>query len=131
MVYTPQSREVEEMIMLIGELAHRTGLSKDTIRFYEEKGLIVASNRKAGTRVYKDFSPETVEQLILINRGKELGFTLKEIKQFIDELGSNLMSQEKQVQIIQYKLAEIEEKIQRLNERKTYLATKLNKLMEI
>jgi len=131
MVYTPQSREVEEMIMLMGELAHRTGLSKDTIRFYEKKGLIVASDRKAGTRVYKDFSPETVDQLILINRGKELGFTLKEIKQFIDELGSNLMSQEKQVQIIQYKLAEIDEKMQRLNEKKTYLATKLNKLTEI
>ncbi|MGF1518891.1 MAG: MerR family DNA-binding transcriptional regulator [Nodosilinea sp.] len=40
--------------MLIGELAKQTGLSKDTIRFYEKMGLIAASHRPAGTRFYKE-----------------------------------------------------------------------------
>ncbi|MEB3309613.1 MAG: MerR family DNA-binding transcriptional regulator [Snowella sp.] len=33
-------------MMLIGELAQRTGLTRDTIRFYEKMGLISASDRR-------------------------------------------------------------------------------------
>lgn len=56
--------------MLIGELARKTSLSKDTIRFYEKLGLITAQERQAGTRIYKEFSEETVERLLMINQGK-------------------------------------------------------------
>ena len=44
--------------MLIGELAEVSGLSKDTIRFYEKIGLIQAGDRIAGTRRYKEFSEQ-------------------------------------------------------------------------
>ncbi len=46
--------EIGMTTMLIGELAKQTGLSKDTIRFYEKMGLIAASHRPAGTRFYKE-----------------------------------------------------------------------------
>ncbi len=55
--------------MLIGELARQTGLSKDTIRFYEKMGLIAASQRPAGTRLYKEYDPDMVERLALISQG--------------------------------------------------------------
>ena len=47
--------------MLIGELSRKTGLTKDTIRFYEKLGLITAGERQAGTRLYKEFSEEMLQ----------------------------------------------------------------------
>jgi MerR family copper efflux transcriptional regulator len=116
--------------MLIGELSKKTGLSKDTIRFYEKIGLIHTSDRRAGTRLYKEYHPETVERLLMIIQGKGLGFTLNEIKQLLDEWGDGSMSSQDQIKIIERKIAEVAEKIRRLDEIKTYLVAKLRKLNE-
>ena len=114
----------------MGELARKTGLSKDTIRFYEKIGLITAKERQAGTRLYKEFSEETIERLLMINQGKGLGFTLSEIKQLIDEWGDGTMPQHEQIGVIERKLEEIAQKMQRLDEIKSYLTTKLGKLKQ-
>ncbi len=114
--------------MLISELAKQTGLSKDTIRFYEKIGLITAQERQAGTRLYKEFSQETAERLLLISQAKRLGFTLSEIKQLIDEWGDGTMSKYDQIQVIERKLKEIAQKMQQLDEIKRYLTAKLCKL---
>lgn len=116
--------------MLIGELSKQTGLSKDTIRFYEKVGLISASDRRAGTKLYKEYSLETIERLRMITQGKGLGFTLSEIKQLLEEWGSGAMSKRDQVEVIERKIEEIAEKTQRLDAIKTYLVTKLSKLNE-
>ena len=116
--------------MLIGELSKKTGLSKDTIRFYEKMGLIVASDRRAGTRIYKEYNPETVERLLMIAQGKGLGFTLNEIKQLLDEWGSGAISKRDQIKIVECKIEEIVEKIRQLDAIKTYLVAKLSKLNE-
>ncbi|MBW4658999.1 MAG: MerR family transcriptional regulator [Drouetiella hepatica Uher 2000/2452] len=133
MEYTPQSRgfwKIWVTVMLIGELSKKTGLSKDTIRFYEKIGLIVASDRRAGTRLYREYSQETVERLLMIAQGKGLGFRLSEIKQLLDEWGDGTLSKRNQVAIMERKIEEIVEKTQQLNAIKTYLATKLSKLNE-
>ncbi|MBD2775092.1 MerR family transcriptional regulator [Iningainema tapete] len=116
--------------MLIGELSRKTGLSKDTIRFYEKMGLISASDRQAGTRIYKEYGTDTVERLLMINQGKGLGFTLSEIKQLINEWGNDGMPKLEQIQIIERKLEEITRKMQQLEEIKTYLSTKLSRLKQ-
>lgn len=114
--------------MLIGELSKKTGLSKDTIRFYEKMGLIAASDKQAGTRIYKEYTAEIVDRLLMINQGKGLGFTLNEIKQMLDDWGSNAMPQSEQIRTIEPKLEEIAKKIQKLSEIKSYLTTKLSRL---
>lgn len=114
--------------MLIGELSKQTGLSKDTIRFYEKTGLISARDRCAGTRLYKEYSSETIERLHLIMQGKGLGFTLSEIKQLLNEWGGGGMSTQDQVKVIERKIEEIVEKTQQLDAIKTYLVAKLRKL---
>ncbi|MBD2692058.1 MerR family transcriptional regulator [Anabaena catenula] len=116
--------------MLIGELSQKTGLSKDTIRFYEKIGLIAASDKPAGTRIYKEYNAETVERLFLINQGKGLGFTLSEIKQLIDQWGSDAMPESEQIKTIERKLTEIDHKIQQMSNIKSYLAAKLGKLKQ-
>jgi MerR family copper efflux transcriptional regulator len=70
--------------MKIGELAKLTGVSVDTLRFYEEKGLVKAIGRtEAG---YRNFSPATVEQMKFIKFAQGLGFSLQEILEVIPYL---------------------------------------------
>lgn len=115
--------------MLIGELSKRTGLTKDTIRFYEKLGLITADDRQAGTRLYKEFSEQMLQQLLLIHQAKALGFTLKEIKQFVRDWGSHArIPTDEQICIVERKLEEISQKMQQLAEIQSYLSTKLKRL---
>ena len=115
-------------MMLIGELAQKTGLSKDTIRFYEQMGLIIASDRQAGSRTYKEFSVETIERLLLINQGKSLGFTLNEMKQLIDASIDGSLPIEEKIKITKCKLDQVNEKIRQLQAIEIQLAIKLSQL---
>jgi DNA-binding transcriptional MerR regulator len=69
--------------MRIGELAARTGLSRDAIRFYEKVGLV--AGRRLGNG-YRDFPPETVPWLRYVRTAQALGFSLGEIAAHLTEL---------------------------------------------
>ena len=114
--------------MLIGELAQKTGLSKDTIRLYEQMSLIVASDRQAASRIYKEFGAETIERLQLITQGKSLGFTLNEMKQLMDASIDGSLPLDEKVKIIKVKLEQVNNKIRQLQEIEIQLTVKLNKL---
>ncbi len=64
----------------ISELAASFELTPRTIRFYEDEGLL-APGRDGTTRVYRR---RDRARLALICRGKRLGFSLAEIKEFLD-----------------------------------------------
>ncbi len=68
--------------MLIGTLSMRTGLPKDTIRYYQKLGLIQPASRREGG--YREYSDDTVSTLTFIKNAKRLGFTLTEIKGLMD-----------------------------------------------
>lgn len=116
--------------MLIGELAQKTGLSKDTVRFYEKMGLIEATARQAGTRTYLEFSPEMLERVVIITQGKSLGFTLNEIKHLIDTWGNRSVPIAEKLKVIDRKLEELSEKMRQLEEIKLYLSAKRNRITE-
>lgn len=66
----------------IGEAAEATGLSLRTIRFYEEVGLVVPSDRSSGGfRLYTD---DDIGRLALIKQMKPLDFTLDEMRELLD-----------------------------------------------
>ncbi|MEE9148466.1 MAG: heavy metal-responsive transcriptional regulator [Candidatus Tectomicrobia bacterium] len=66
----------------IGELATRSGLSRDTIRFYEREAVLPKPARtQTGYRLYQ---PEMVERLHFIKRAQALGLSLTEIKSLLD-----------------------------------------------
>ena len=60
----------------IAELARLTGLPASTLRYYEEKGLIVSIGRRGLKRL---FDPSVVDRLSLIALGRAAGFSLDEI----------------------------------------------------
>lgn len=115
--------------MLIGELSKRTGLTKDTIRFYQKMGLVITSDRQAGTRIYKEFNEEMMQRLVVINQAKALGFTLNEIRQLVEEWGTpSAIPESEQIRIVERKLEEISQKMHQLAEIQSYLAAKLSRL---
>ncbi len=116
--------------MLIGELSKQTGLSKDTIRFYEKLGLITAISNEMEKKSYKKYSSETIERLSTIAQGKGLGFTLGEIKQLLDDWGDGEISKRDLVNIVERKIEEVINKKQQLESIETYLINKLSKLNE-
>lgn len=64
--------------MDIAEVARESGVPASTLRFYEEKGLIVPVGRRGLRRV---FDPHVLERLALIALGRSAGFSLDEIAQ--------------------------------------------------
>ncbi|BAV34450.1 MerR family transcriptional regulator [Sulfuricaulis limicola] len=62
--------------MDITEVAKRSGVPASTLRFYEEKGLIVSVGRRGLRRL---FDPRVLERLALIALGRTAGFSLDEI----------------------------------------------------
>ncbi|MFF0065679.1 MerR family transcriptional regulator [Streptomyces sp. NPDC005279] len=69
--------------MRIGELAAQSGMTKDTIRFYEKIGLVTGERLANG---YRDFPPETVTWLQYVRTAQTLGFSLAEIARTGEEL---------------------------------------------
>ena len=63
--------------MHIGELALATGLSRDTLRFYEKRGLLRARRQANG---YRDYPADAVQWLCYLRSAQALGFTLAEIE---------------------------------------------------
>lgn len=67
----------------VTQLARDLGITARTIRFYEDKGLI-SPQRAGSTRIY---TSRDRARMILILRGKRLGFSLREIKDYLDLYG--------------------------------------------
>lgn len=96
-----------------------TGLSKDTLRFYEKEKLIPEPARDAnGYRVY---SAKVVEQLNMITMAKNLGFTLKEIKELSQLLYSQHLTPKTMAAKLTQKSSEIEMKIDELSKIKNLI----------
>ncbi len=65
----------------IGQLAARSGVGVETIRFYERKGIITQPARPANG--YRKYDDQIAERIRFVQQAQELGFTLKEIKQLL------------------------------------------------
>lgn len=67
-------------LFTVNELARDLGITARTLRFYEAKGLL-SPQRVGTTRVY---TKRDRARMRLILRGKRLGFSLAEVKEFLD-----------------------------------------------
>ena len=67
---------------LMKDLVKKTGLSADTIRFYEKKGLIQPTLR--GENNYRYYNSNALRRLVFIQRCRALDMTLKEIQALIE-----------------------------------------------
>ncbi len=68
--------------LTIGKIARRAEVGIETIRFYQREGLIDEPPRRESG--YRQYPEETVSRLLFIKRAKEIGFTLREIKELLE-----------------------------------------------
>jgi MerR family Zn(II)-responsive transcriptional regulator of zntA len=111
--------------MLIGELVERTGLTKDTIRFYEKKGLIELDRKSRRENNYKEYPEYVLNKLMLIRKLKDFGFTLHEIDTFLGLWKDEDASCKNLKFTLENKVVQVNEHIQKLMELKTRLSNSL------
>lgn len=107
--------------MLIGELSKQTGLSRDTIRFYEKQGLIAVGRKERRFNNYKEYSEGTRERLLQIKRIKSFGFTLNETAEFLTMIENKQASCGNVSVKISEKVTLIDQKIMQLIELRTLM----------
>ena len=95
-----------------GHLAQQTGVNVETLRFYERTGLLPKPPRRVSG--YREYPADSVRLIRFIKRAKELGFTLREIRELlalrIDEgttCGQVRERAERKVVDVQQKLADL------------------------
>jgi MerR family transcriptional regulator, copper efflux regulator len=93
----------------IGEMARRSKVSVETVRYYEREGLLQHPQRKPSG--YRQYDEQTVAVLQFIMRAKEFGFTLKEIKSLLAFKSNTTASRAEFRQQAQNKVAEMDTKI--------------------
>ena len=113
--------------MRIGEIASATGISPDTLRFYEKRGLLRARRSSNG---YRSYPPEAVDWLRYIRLAQTLGFTLKEIEADLPLLSAPEDSAPQLRAALERKLADIDQRIEGLGMLRGELARRLGKNME-
>ncbi len=62
----------------IGALSKRSGVNIETIRYYEKIGVMPKPGRTSGN--YRIYGPENLKRLSFVRRGRELGFSLDELR---------------------------------------------------
>ena len=99
-------------LLSIGKIAKQAGVSVETIRFYERKGLLQEPRRKESG--YRQYQEEDVRKLVFIQHAKNLGFSLNEIRDLMS-LQTDSRSTSREVKdMAEHKLQDIEEKIKML-----------------
>lgn len=111
--------------MLIGELSKKTGLTKDTIRFYEKKGLIPEAKKLRPYNNYKEYTDETLNRLLTIKKVKSFGFTLNESAELLDMVELNTATCETVSAKVAAKVELVEQKIRELEELKNLMIQKI------
>ncbi|MEV0614688.1 MerR family transcriptional regulator [Nonomuraea sp. NPDC050404] len=94
--------------LTISELRARTGVASSALRFYERKGLLYATRRAGGKRVYDEVA---VEQIALIDLLKQAGFTLSEIAALVGPDGRTALGWRAAAVA---KLRELDERVERI-----------------
>ena len=104
--------------MKIGELARLAGINASAIRYYEKLGLLPPPSRTGGQRRY---SSSAVDRALLIRFARDMGFTLGEIKLFLDGLRETAAVGPRWKKLAHRKLAEVDQNIARSLKLKTLL----------
>lgn len=108
--------------MRIGELAQACDVSRDTLRFYEERGLIAAQRSANG---YRDYPVEMVQLVLYIKTAQRLGFSLGEIGSSVGALWQAADPDSAVSQLLRDKLTLIETRINELGQLRQELQQRL------
>lgn len=100
--------------MLIGEVAERTSLTVDAIRFYERRSLLPKAERSAGR--FRLYTESALKRIRFIRQMQGLGFSLREIRKLIHLRERKADGCESVKALLNAKLADVRAKINELRQ---------------
>ena len=121
--------KVKQVFMRISELAHQSGLSQDTIRYYEKVGLLAGLPMKRRDNNYRDFGPAVLQRLRVIGDLKEFGFTLPDIAEMVMLYDADAGNCSENIPKMQATLKDLDAKISRLSAFRHRLETTLGECL--
>jgi MerR family transcriptional regulator, copper efflux regulator len=104
--------ETDGQLLQAGEVARRAGVSKDTLRFYEQRGLLAPPQRRSNN--YRAYPAGTVERVLWIRRVLAAGFTIDELARILAERDRGGIPCRSVRALGAAKLAEVEERLREL-----------------
>lgn len=104
----------ERTFLSAGELAKAAGVSTDTLRHYERKGVLRRPRRAANG--YRQYPPDELERVLLVRRALAFGFTLDELARVLSARDCGAPPCKEVRALAAGKLAEVEEGLAQLLE---------------
>ena len=110
--------------MRIGEVASSTGVSVQTVRLYERRGLLKKPIRLPSG--YRDYPSDALSFIRFIKRAQGHGFTLDEIRSLIHLREQSPPAAKQMRNVAKAKLAILDERIKKLQAQRDAIAHGLN-----
>jgi DNA-binding transcriptional MerR regulator len=102
----------EERRFLIGELAELAGVNRETLRYYERRGLLKPARRTASR--YRVYDGESADRLLFIKRAQAFGFSLEEIRDLLAMKPEQPRSCSRVMQMLDGKIEELAARIREM-----------------
>ena len=99
-------------VMWISEVAEKAGVNVQTIRYYERRGLLPSSPRRASG--YRELAPNTVSRIRFIKRAQDLGFSLDEVAELLQLRSAKPNNRTRVRAVAERRLDQVEHKIAEL-----------------
>lgn len=113
----------ERPTLKIGEVAKRSGIGIEALRFYERSSVLESPSRtESGYRVYDE---AVLERLAFIKQAQALGFSLDEVKRIIDDARAGTSPCDEVREIVRRRLHELDERLREMRRYRTELAKTL------
>ncbi|MDQ7026814.1 MAG: heavy metal-responsive transcriptional regulator [Anaerolineae bacterium] len=102
------------MMVSIGQLSQQTGISTETIRYYERIALLPPAKRAANG--YRQYDERDIERLLFIKRSRALDFTLNDIREILAFRERNEPPCQYVMTVMETQIDEIEQRIHDLEQ---------------
>jgi DNA-binding transcriptional MerR regulator len=112
MIFFMANQQAASATMQIGEVAQRTSLTVDAIRFYERRKLLPKADRSAGR--FRLYPQDAVDRLRFIQQMQGLGFSLREVGELIHLRERKVEACESVRELLTTKLADVRAKMRQL-----------------
>ena len=103
----------------IGRVARRAACKVQTIRYYEQIGILPVADRTQGNQ--RIYGQDTVRRLVFIRHARELGFSLDAIRQLLSLSDDPTQPCETANEIAEGQLQDVEKRIDKLQSLKSEL----------
>lgn len=99
-------------LLAIGDVTHRTGLSADTLRYYERIGLLPRVTRDTGGR--RRYGEGDLARLRFIQRAQRMNFRLEEIARLLEMRANPLRARDSVRRLTAQKLRDVDAQLRDL-----------------